>query len=106
MALPGLAGGDANRQQALTLRFDRRSASPPRPILKASPAICQCLKNQLFIWLSCFHAPSNSSGTRQNVEAAEAGREQAEARYRDTVTFRNSRSGPRSQKKFRKAWLV
>ena len=59
------------------------------------------------MWLSPLpRAVKFQADARQNVEAAGAGLEQAEARYRDTVTFRNLRGGLRLQKKFREACLV
>jgi hypothetical protein len=53
-------------------------------ILKAFAAICQLLKNQLFMRRLAFpRAVKFKADARQNDKPAEAGREQADVQYRD-----------------------
>jgi outer membrane protein TolC len=77
---------------------------------------CQSLRGHLstpeksivYVGVLLSRAVKSQTGARQNVKAAEAGLEQAEARYRAALikAFRDSRSGLSSQKKFLKIFLV
>jgi hypothetical protein len=109
MAIPGLnwrrrqstPGPDAPVWLAVA-----RSAAPHSQSLRGHLSTLE--KSIIYVTALLSRAAKFQTGARQNVKAAEAGVEQAEARYRGTAikAFRDLRSGLRWQKNFLENCLV